>query len=108
MARLQEEGDFARSFGVLADNLKRLLLRPAYQSLLFNRMLSQSVGAGLPWGGRWRRTSSASRRTASPGNKLQAVDGSNVSAVNRLAERGRAFVTLPSSDMGRDLPGPPR
>lgn len=105
MARLQEEGDFARSFDVLADNLKRLFVH-AYQSLLFNRMLSQRMRAGLPLGRAVEGDVVCFSKDGLPEpNKLQAVDGSNVSAVNRLAERGRAFVTLPLFGYGSGFAG---
>lgn len=95
MARLLEEKDFARSFDVLATNLKRLFVH-AYQSLLYNRILSRRMRAGLPLGRAVEGDVVCFSKGGLPYvDKIQAVDKSNLAAVNRLAERGRAFVTLP-------------
>ncbi|UEC42018.1 MAG: putative tRNA pseudouridine synthase D [Methanothrix sp.] len=109
MARLQEDGDFARSFDVLATNLKRLFVH-AYQSLLFNRILSRRMRSGLPLDRAVEGDVVCFSKGGLPDvDKIQAVDKSNVAAVNRLAERGRAFVTLPlfgyRSSFSEGLPG---
>lgn len=87
--------DYARSFDVLSANLKRLFVH-AYQSYLFNKILSRRLAAGLPV------------HEAVPGDvvcfskdgrpdmgRLQTADEESLAAINRLAERGRAYVTLP-------------
>jgi tRNA pseudouridine13 synthase len=96
MSRLSEEGvDWAHSFDVLATNLKRLFVH-AYQSLLFNRILSKRMRSGLPLDRAVEGDVVCFSKGGLPDvDKLQAVDASNREAVNRLAERGRAFVTLP-------------
>ncbi|MDF0590121.1 tRNA pseudouridine(13) synthase TruD [Candidatus Methanocrinis natronophilus] len=109
MARLQEERDFARSFDVLATNLKRLFVH-AYQSLLFNRILSRRMRSGLPLDRAVEGDVVCFSKGGLPDvDKIQAVDKSNLDAVSRLAERGRAFVTLPllghSSALADGLPG---
>lgn len=109
MARLQEDGDFARSFDVLATNLKRLFVH-AYQSLLYNRILSRRMRAGLPLDRAVEGDVVCFSKGGLPDvDKIQAVDKSNVAAVNRLAERRRAFVTLPlfgyRSSFSEGLPG---
>ncbi|AET65282.1 tRNA pseudouridine(13) synthase TruD [Methanothrix harundinacea] len=105
MARLQEEGDFARSFDVLAENLRRLFVH-AYQSLLYNRILSRRMKSGLPLGRAVEGDVVCFSKDGLPNpDKLQAVDGSNLSAVNRLADRGRAFVTLPLFGYGSEFAG---
>ncbi|MGB3944641.1 MAG: tRNA pseudouridine(13) synthase TruD [Methanothrix sp.] len=109
MARLQEDGDFARSFDVLATNLKRLFVH-AYQSLLYNRILSRRMRSGLPLARAVEGDVVCFSKGGLPDvDKIQAVDKSNLAAVNRLAERGRAFVTLPlfgyRSTFSGGLPG---
>ena len=109
MSRLQEERDFARSFDVLATNLKRLFVH-AYQSLLYNRILSLRMRSGLPLDRAVEGDVVCFSKGGLPDvDKIQAVDKSNLAAVNRLAERRRAFVTLPllghSSLLADGLPG---
>lgn len=92
---LEEEGDWAHSFDVLAKNLKRLFVH-AYQSLLFNRILSRRMKSGLPLDRAVEGDVVCFSKGGLPNvDKIQKVDSSNLEAVNRLAERGRAFVTLP-------------
>jgi tRNA pseudouridine13 synthase len=92
---ISHPGDYAGSFGVLSPNLRRLFVH-AYQSYIFNKILSRRISAGL------------GLNRPSPGDvvcfakdnlpdmgRLQAVTEENLEAVNRLIERGRAFVTLP-------------
>jgi tRNA pseudouridine13 synthase len=95
MSRLVEGGEWASSFNVLALNLRRLFVH-AYQSLLFNKILSERMRSGLPL----HRAVEGDVVCFSKGGlpdveKIQAVDDTNLGAVNRLAERGRAFITLP-------------
>lgn len=109
MARLLEEEDYSRSFDVLATNLKRLFVH-AYQSLLYNRILSRRMRAGLPLGRAVEGDVVCFSKGGLPDvDRLQKVDKSNIAAVNRLAERGRAFVTLPllghKSALAGGLPG---
>jgi len=109
MSRLVEEGDWAHSFDVLATNLKRLFVH-AYQSLLFNKILSERMRSGLPLDRAVEGDVVCFSKDGLPDpNKLQAVDETNRGAVNRLAERGRAFVTLPlfgyRSEFAEGTPG---
>lgn len=92
---VEHPGDYAGSFGVLAATLRRLFVH-AYQSYLFNRILSRRLAAGLPL----ERAVEGdvvcfTRGQMADTSRLQAVTQENLAAVNRLAERGRAFVTLP-------------
>jgi tRNA pseudouridine13 synthase len=88
-------GDYAGSFGVLSQNLRRLFVH-AYQSYLFNMILSRRMEAGLPLKRPVVGDVVSFARDGQPDpEKLQAVTEENLDAVNRLAERGRAFVTLP-------------
>jgi len=109
MSRLVEGDDWAHSFNVLTQNLKRLFVH-AYQSLLFNKILSGRMRSGFPLD----RVVEGDVVCFSKGGlpdpeKLQKVDETNLEAVNRLAERGRAFVTLPlfgyRSEFADGVPG---
>jgi len=94
--RLAERpGDYAGSFDVLSPNLKRLFVH-AYQSYIFNKILSRRLEAGLPLDRAAEGDTVCFARDDLPDmDKLQVVDGSNISAVNRLADRSRAYVTIP-------------
>lgn len=109
ISRLSEDGDWAHSFDVLATNLKRLFVH-AYQSLLFNRILSERMRLGLPLDRAVEGDVVCFSKGGLPNpDKLQAVDETNLAAVNRLADRGRAFVTLPlfghRSEFAEGVPG---
>ncbi len=110
MSRLMEEGvDWAHSFDVLAPNLKRLFVH-AYQSLIFNRILSKRMISGLPLDRAVEGDVVCFSKGGLPDvDKIQKVDATNREAVNRLAERGRAFVTLPlfgyRSEFAEGAPG---
>ena len=87
--------DYAHAFDVLSINLKRLFVH-AYQSYLFNRILSHRLAAGLPLDRPVEGDVVCFSRGDQPDiDRQQAVTGENLSAVHRLSERGRAFVTLP-------------
>jgi len=91
----EHPGDFSHAFQVLSVNLRRLFVH-AYQSYLFNKILSRRLAAGLPLD----RTVAGDVVCFAQGglpdtNRLQAVTSENLEAVNRLTGRGRAFVTLP-------------
>jgi tRNA pseudouridine13 synthase len=92
---VEHPGDYAGSFGVLSQNLRRLFVH-AYQSYLFNRILSRRMEQGLPLDGAVVGDVVCFADHGQPApEKLQAVTEVNRAAVSRLAERGRAFVTLP-------------
>lgn len=109
MSRLVEGDDWAQSFNVLAPNLKRLFVH-AYQSLLFNKILSGRMRSGLPLDRAVEGDIVCFSKGGLPDpEKLQKVDETNLEAVNRLAERGRAFVALPlfghRSEFADGVPG---
>lgn len=88
-------GDFAGSFDVLAPNLKRMFVH-AYQSYIFNRILSRRMQAGLPLCQAVEGDVVCFSRNGRPDlGRLQRVGADELEAVNRLAGLGRAFVTLP-------------
>ncbi|HNX40365.1 MAG TPA: tRNA pseudouridine(13) synthase TruD [Methanothrix sp.] len=88
-------GDYAGSFDVLSLNLKRLFVH-AYQSYLFNRILSRRLAAGLPLHEAAAGDVVCFSKEGRPDtSKVQTADEESLAAINRLAERGRAYVTLP-------------
>jgi tRNA pseudouridine13 synthase len=88
-------GDYSGSFGVLSPNLRRLFVH-AYQSYLFNKILSRRLAAGLSLNRAIEGDVVCFTRNDLPDmEKLQAVTDENLEAVNRLVDRGRAYVTLP-------------
>ncbi len=92
---VQHPKDYPHAFHVLSSNLRRLFVH-AYQSYLFNKILSHRLAAGLPLDRAVEGDVVCFGRGGSlDTDKLQAVTSENLDAVNRLAERGRTFVTLP-------------
>lgn len=88
-------GDYSGSFGVLSPNLRRLFVH-AYQSYLFNKILSRRMASGLSLNGAAEGDVACFAKNDLPDlGKLQAATDDNLDAVNKLIERGRAYVTLP-------------
>ncbi len=102
--------DFTGAFRVLSPNLQKMFLH-AYQSYIFNIILSRRIRAGL------------SIHEAYPGDivcfknemgmpdtsRLQKVTEDNLDGINNLINRGRAFVTAPlvgyDTDFAAGRPG---
>lgn len=97
MSRLVESPeDYAGAFGALSPNLSKMFVH-AYQSYLFNRILSIRMERGIPID------------EAQPGdivcfknavglpdpNRLQTVDDDTLHGIRSLQKRGRAFITAP-------------
>jgi tRNA pseudouridine13 synthase len=96
-------GDYAGSFLVLPTNLRRLFVH-AYQSYLFNRLLSRRLRSGLPLDRAVKGDVVCFAREGLPDvSRTQKATDENLEAVNRLAERERAFVTLPLLGYQSDL-----
>jgi tRNA pseudouridine13 synthase len=92
---LENPGDFAGSFNVLSPNLRHMFVH-AYQSYIFNRILSRRMSKGLPLNRAIDEDIVCFARGDLPNvDKLQQVTSANLDAVNRLIDRRRAFVTLP-------------
>jgi tRNA pseudouridine13 synthase len=111
MSRLVEKpGDYAGAFNALSPNLRKMFVH-AYQSYLFNLILSRRLERGLPI------------NKALPGDivcfknaahlpdptRMQNVGEDTLDGINNLLRRGRAFVTGPiigyETPMSGDLPG---
>jgi len=96
-------GDYAGSFKVLSPNLQRLFLH-AYQSYLFNRILSRRLEKGLALDQAYEGDVVCFPKGGLPDpERLQAVTSENLDAVCRLMKRGRAYLTLPLIGYGSDL-----
>ena len=91
----EHPGDYAHSFDVLSVNLKRLFVH-AYQSYLFNRILSLRLAKSMPLDEALVGDVVCFSKGGMPDmDKTQEVTEDNLEAVARLVNRGRAFVTLP-------------
>jgi tRNA pseudouridine13 synthase len=92
---VEHPGDYAHSFDVLSVNLKRLFVH-AYQSYIFNRILSRRMAAGMPLQEAVVGDVVCFAREGLPDmDRVQKVTSENLEAIDRLAKRGRAFLTLP-------------
>ena len=88
-------GDYAHSFDVLSVNLKHLFVH-AYQSYLFNRILSNRLAAAMPLHRAVEGDVVCFAKEGLPDmNRVQKVTLENRAAIDRLAGRGRAFLTFP-------------
>ena len=91
----EHPGDYAHSFDVLSVNLKRLFVH-AYQSYLFNRILSCRLAAAMPLHRAVVGDVFCFGKDGMPDmDKVQKVTTENLEAIDRLSGRGRAFLTLP-------------
>ncbi len=86
--------DYAGAFRVLPQNLRRMFTH-AYQSYLFNRMLSMRLRRGLRFEPVEGDVVCFSRDGLPDTKKIEKVSAGNIDAIRRLVARGRAFVTLP-------------
>lgn len=92
---VERPGDYAGSFNVLSPNLRHMFVH-AYQSYIFNRILSRRMGEDLPLSKAIDGDVVCFAREGLPDlEKTQVVTQDNLDAVNRLVDRGRAWVTLP-------------
>lgn len=92
---IERPEDYAGSFMVLSPNLQHMFVH-AYQSYIFNRILSRRMAAGLPLDKAIAGDTVCFIKGGLPDQeKAQAVTPDNLDAVNRLVDRGRAWVTLP-------------
>jgi tRNA pseudouridine13 synthase len=87
--------DYVHSFDILSINLKRLFVH-AYQSYLFNRILSRRLAAAMPLHKAMEGDVVCFAKEGLPDmDRVQKVTAENLEAINRLVGRDRAFITLP-------------
>lgn len=112
---IEKDGDYAHAFDGLSANLKKLFVH-AYQSYIFNKILSNRMTLGLPLdkavlGDVVCFTSKVKGKEGLPDtSRIQAADDdASLKAVNRLMSRQRAHLTLPlfgyESKFSEGLPG---
>ena len=102
---VERPGDYAGSFNVLSPNLRHMFVH-AYQSYIFNRILSRRMAEGLPLGRAIDGDVVCFAKGGLPDHEnAQAVTRDNLDAVNRLIDRGRAWVTLPLFGFESSLAG---
>lgn len=87
-------GDHAGALRVLPENLRRMFVH-AYQSYLFNRMLSARLQRCLSFEPVEGDIVCFSRNGMPDVSRTEKVTAEKIEAVRRLFERRRAFVTLP-------------
>ncbi|MCX8207314.1 MAG: tRNA pseudouridine(13) synthase TruD [Methanothrix sp.] len=87
-------GDHAGALMVLPENLRRMFVH-AYQSYLFNRMLSMRLRRCLTFEPVEGDIVCFSRSGMADVSRTERVTAENIEAVKRLFERRRAFVTIP-------------
>ena len=109
------ETDFRDALETVPTNLQRLFVNAA-QSALFNRMLSERLDRGVPFGRAvagdvicFTDSESPDELDVPDPDRGQRVGDSRVETVNRHAARGRAFVTAPlvgtATKLGDGEPG---
>jgi tRNA pseudouridine13 synthase len=88
--------DFRGAFRVLSPNLQKMFLH-AYQSYIFNIILSRRVEKGLSIHEAYDGDIVCFKNDAGlpDTSRLQKVTGDNLDGINNLIKRGRAFVTAP-------------
>jgi len=97
MSRLVEKpGDYAGAFNALSPNLRKMFVH-AYQSYLFNLILSCRLERGLPINKALPGDIVCFKNAAGlpDPTRIQNVDEDTLDGINNLLQRGRAFVTGP-------------
>jgi len=97
MNRLVEKpGDYAGAFNALSPNLRKMFVH-AYQSYLFNLILSRRLERGLPINKALPGDIVCFKNAAGlpDPTRIQNVDEDTLDGINNLLQRGRAFVTGP-------------
>ncbi|ELZ59307.1 MULTISPECIES: tRNA pseudouridine(13) synthase TruD [Halorubrum] len=107
--------DWWHALEAVPSNLQRLFVNAA-QSYLFNRIVSERLRRGLPFGRPvagdvvcFADSGAPEELYAPDADRLQRVDADRVEVVARHCERGRAFVTAPlvgtETELGDGEPG---
>lgn len=88
--------DYTGAFRVLSSNLQKMFLH-AYQSYIFNIILSRRIQAGLSIHEAYEGDIVCFKNEMGmpDTSRLQKVTADNLDGINNLINRGRAFVTAP-------------
>lgn len=95
-------GDHAGALRALPENLRRMFVH-AYQSYLFNRILSMRLRSCLSFEPVVGDIVCFSRDGMPDVSRTERVTAGNIEGVKRLFDRKRAFVTLPLIGYGSEL-----
>ncbi|MBW6517130.1 MAG: tRNA pseudouridine(13) synthase TruD [ANME-2 cluster archaeon] len=107
---VEKPGDYAGAFMSLSPNLRKMFVH-AYQSFLFNLMISRRLEGGLPINKALVGDIVCFKNAAGLPDpaRTQMVAEDTLDGINNLVRRGRAFVTVPvygyDTPMGEGLPG---
>jgi len=108
-----DAADFRAALDAVPESLQRMFVHAA-QSFVFNRILSERLERGLPFGRAVEGdvvcfVEERGGLAVPDPDRTQRVTGDRVRAVNRHVERGRAFVTAPlvgtDTTLGEGEPG---
>ncbi|MDP3103687.1 MAG: tRNA pseudouridine(13) synthase TruD, partial [Candidatus Methanoperedens sp.] len=93
---IEHPDDHAGAFRVLSPNLQKMFLH-AYQSYIFNIILSRRIAAGLSINEAYDGDVVCFKNEVGmpDTSRLQKVNEDNIEGINNLINRGRAFVTAP-------------
>lgn len=93
---IEHPDDHAGAFRVLSPNLQKMFLH-AYQSYIFNIILSRRIAAGLSINEAYDGDVVCFKNEVGmpDTSRLQKVTVDNLDGINNLINRGRAFVTAP-------------
>ncbi len=98
--------DYTGAFRMLSPNLQKMFLH-AYQSYIFNIILSRRIGAGMSINEAYAGDIVCFKNEMGmpDTSRLQKVTGDNLDGINNLIKRGRAFVTAPLVGYGAEFSG---
>jgi len=93
---VEHSGDYAGAFNALSPNLRKMFVH-AYQSYLFNQILSRRMETGLPFNLAQEGDIVCFKNAVGlpDPTRLQLVTDETLDGVNNLLRRGRAFITAP-------------
>jgi tRNA pseudouridine13 synthase len=107
---VERSGDYAGAFNALSPNLRKMFVH-AYQSYLFNQILSRRMEAGLPFNQALQGDIVCFKNAVGlpDPTKLQLVTDDTLDGLNNLLRRDRAFITAPligyDTQLSEGVPG---